>query len=715
MSSSVRSLLKAPSSIKTVSQAKQLHAQIITTSRASSIAHISALLSLYSNLNTLHHSLLLFNTLYPSPPPLAWKHIIRCYTSSGLPLQSIQCFMQMTASGICPDHNVFPSVLKACTLLMGFGLAQSVHASVIRFGFEADLYTGNALMNMYSKLECKGNHSRYGADNLFDKNPQPFMDVDFMHNEVISERRNGLRSVEKVFEMMPRRDIVSWNTVIVGCAQSGAYREMLKMLRLMGTKNLKPDCFTLSSVLPIFAECVDVLKGKEIHGYAVRLGFDGDVYIGSSLIDMYANCARLEDSFRVFNLLPQLDNISWNSMIAGCVQNGFYNEGLTLFRQMLAADVKPMCVTFSSIMPACTCLTTLHLGKQLQGYIIRLGFDRNVFIASALVDMYAKCGNIKTAKWIFRSIEQHDEVSWTAMIMAYALHGHANDAIDMFKQMQMEGVGPNYVAFIAVLTACSHAGFIDEAWKYFNSMKMEYGIAPGLEHHTAMADLLGRAGKVEEAYNIISAMPMNPTGSVWSCLLAACRVHKNVELAVKVADKIFEVDPDNIGAYVLMSNIYSHAKRWKEAANIRLSMRKQGIIKKPASSWVEIKNKVHAFVSGDKSHPFYEDINKALEVLLERMKREGYIPDTNEVLHDVDEEHKRYLLFNHSERLAIGFAMISTSAGSTIRVTKNIRVCVDCHVAIKLISKIVAREIIVRDNSRFHHFRDGICSCGDYW
>lgn len=626
----------------------------------------------------------------------------------------------MRGFGICPDHNVFPSVLKACTLIMECKLAESVHACVITFGLESDLCTGNALMNMYFKLEGKGIRNEC---KVFDKSPQSGINVDLRHSEFTGEdftrRSSGkglaLSSVGKVFEMMPRRDIVSWNTVISGCAQTGVYQDVLSMVRFMGSNNMKPNCFTLSSVLPLFAEYVDILKGKEIHGYAIRLGFDSDLYIGSGLIDMYANCSRLEDSFRVFNLLPHLDNISWNSMIAGYVQNGFYNEGLTLFRKMLAANVKPKSVTFSSIMPACTHLTTLHLGKQLHGYIIRCGFDRNVFIASALVDLYAKCGNIKTARWIFKSVEQHDEVSWTAMIMAYALHGYANDAISAFKQMQMEGVRPSYIAFIAVLTACSHAGFVEDGWKYFNSMKIEYGITPGLEHHTAMADLLGRSGKVEEAYNIISSMPIKPTGSVWSTLLAACRVHKKIELAEKVAETIFKVDPDNIGAYVLMSNIYSHARKWKEAANIRISMRKKGFHKKPASSWIEIKTKIHGFVSGDKSHPSYKQINEALEVLLERMEQEGYIPDTNEVLHDVDEEHKRNLLYNHSERLAIGFGLISTPEGSTIRVTKNIRVCVDCHVAIKLMSKIVGREIVVRDNSRFHHFKDGICSCGEYW
>ncbi|PQQ17229.1 putative pentatricopeptide repeat-containing protein [Prunus yedoensis var. nudiflora] len=280
---------------------------------------------------------------------------------------------------------------------------------------------------------------------------------------------------------------------------------------------------------------------------------------------MYANCNRIKDSLRVFNQLPKRDAISWNSIIAGCVQNSMFDEGLIFFRQMLMGKIKPVPVSFSSTIPACAHLTTLHLGKQLHGYIIRGGFEDNVFVASSLVDMYAKCGNIRIARWIFDKMEQHDMVSWTAMIMGYALHGHAPDAFSSFEQMEGEAVKPNYVSFMAVLTACSHAGLVDKAWKYFNSMTKTYDIAPGIEHYAAVADVLGRAGRLEEAYQFISSMHIEPTGSVWLTLLAACRVHKNVELAEKVAEKIFTVDPENMGAYVLCSNVYSAAKRWKDA------------------------------------------------------------------------------------------------------------------------------------------------------
>ncbi|KAJ7942859.1 Pentatricopeptide repeat-containing protein [Quillaja saponaria] len=687
-------ILRNPNIITSKSHAKQLHAHILSAKGASS-SDVSVVLFIYSNLNLLRDSCLVFNSLQ-SPPAQAWKSIIKCYTSHGLFLPSLAKFLEMRAAGIHPDRHVFPSVLKSCTSLMDLRLGKSVHGCIVHLGMDFDLYTGNALINMYSRFR-----------NL------TIMKESSSSNKVLGAFLND--SVRKVFETMPKRDLVSWNTVITGNVQNGMYEEALTMVREMGDASLKPDSFTLSSILPIFAEYVDVAKGKEIHSYAIRHGFDTDVYIGSSLIDMYAKCTRVEDSHSVFYLLPHRDAISWNSIIAGCVQNGHFDEGIRFFRQMLMANNKPMHVSFSSIMPACAYLTTLHLGKQLHGYIIRVGFDDNVFIASSLVDMYAKCGNIKIARYIFNKIELHDMVSWTAIIMGYALHGFAYDAISLFEQMEMEGVEPNFVSFVAVLTACSHAGLKDEAWEYFTSMTQDYGIAPGLEHYAAIADLLGRAGRLEEAYKFISGMHIEPTGSVWSTLLAACRVHKNVDLAEKVAGKLFAIDPQNMGAYILLSNIYSAARRWKDAAKLRTFMREKGMKKKPACSWIEVGNTVHTFMAGDKAHPDYRKITKALNNLLERMEREGYVPDTNEVFHDVEEEHKKYVLFNHSERLAIAFGIISTPAGTTIRVTKNIRMCVDCHTATKFISKIVEREIIVRDNSRFHHFKNGVCSCGDYW
>ncbi|XP_072986328.1 putative pentatricopeptide repeat-containing protein At3g23330 [Typha latifolia] len=687
-----------------------------------------------------------------SPSPLSWKSLILTSTSQGLFLHAISLFIRMRAASPPPfQRAVLPSVLKSCAALRDRKLGESLHGFVIRSGWSSDLYTANALMNLYCKIgSCSGNgfssnirmpergfinagSRRFGfqgepcklvGNSITQTSNEENNDVGLQNSRYLVEfvksdaslgQLSSLLKVRKVFDEMPERDAVSWNTMIAGFSENGMYMEALEMVRSMGKTGLKPDSFTLSSVLPIFAEFVDVSKGMEIHGFAIRNAFDSDVFIGSSLIDMYAKCTHVDYSQRVFDLLPEHDAISWNSMIAAFVQNGMVDEGLRLFRQMLQVQMKPMPVTFSSIMPACAHLTMLHLGKQLHGYIIRGGFDDNVFIASSLVDMYAKCGSISVARCVFDRMHLPDMVSWTAMIMGYALHGPAKEALFLFRKMEMENEKPNYVAFLAVLTACSHAGLVDEGQKYFNSMCKDYGIIPCLEHYAAVADLFGRAGKLDEAYEFICNMHINPTATVWSTLLRACRVQKNITLAEKVTRKICELDPNNMGSHVLMSNIYSASGRWNAAANIRMTMKDKGMKKQPACSWIEVKNKLHAFVAHDNSHPWYNKIIEALDILSGQMEREGYVPDTQDVFQDIEEEQKRYVLCGHSERLAIVFGIISTSPGATIRVMKNLRVCVDCHTVTKFISKIVGREIVVRDVNRFHHFKDGSCSCGDYW
>ncbi|CAN6462121.1 unnamed protein product [Victoria cruziana] len=758
-------LVASLQSLKCKSHTKQLHAHVLkTTSFLKLNIVVSAFVYAYSNLGLFHHALPLFNGI-SSPTNLSWKAIIRGYTHHGLYDRALLFFEKMRASGARPDHNILPSVLKSCGALTDLRLGTAIHGFVIRMGLDSDLYTVNALIAMYSKccgvategsrhafeeiserthfdaerlvMDTQEKSSGHGDGSPVILNARDVPDHDevrlvatrsdgesFGETAYCGYSRGGKSTPEKLvigecviklFDTMPERDIVSWNTVITWYMQSGMFAEALGMLRKMGAAEIKPDSFTLSSILPVFTDVVSVDRGKEIHGYAIRHGFDKDVFIGSSLIDMYAKCTRTHDAHRVFSLLSHRDAISWNSIIAGCVQNGCFNDAIRLFREMQSIRIKPKAATFSSIMPAFAHSTTLHLGKQLHGYIIRNSFDDNIYIASSLVDMYAKCGNIRIARLVFDRTDSPDLVSWTAIIMGYALHGHAKMALSLFHEMGKANVRPNYVAFVAALTACSHAGLLDEARKIFKSMSRDHGIAPGLEHYAAVADLLGRAGNLEEAYEFISSMKVKQTASIWATLLSACRVHRNVELAEKVSGKIFTIEPENMGAYVLMSNIYSAAGRWNDAAKLRITMRGMGIKKVPACSWVEVKSEVHAFVADDKSHPYYEAIQDTLAILSELMEREGYVPNTEDVLHDVEEEQKRHMLCGHSERLAIAFGIISTPPGTSIRVTKNLRVCSDCHTATKFISKIVGREIIVRDVSRFHHFKDGSCSCGDYW
>ncbi|KAL5216618.1 hypothetical protein ABZP36_008019 [Zizania latifolia] len=636
-----------------------------------------------------------------SPPfPPSWAYPIRVAASQGQFHHAISLFLQMRAS-VAPRSSVpasLPAALKSCEALGLRALGASLHALAIRSCAFADCFTANALLNLYIKLP--GLHHPSGTHGPSGKGGAESV---------------TLEGARKVFDEMLNRDVVSWNTLILGCAENGRHQDALCMVKEMWREGFKPDSFTMSSVLPILAEHADITKGMVVHGFAIKNGLDADVFVGSSLIDMYANCTRMDYSVKVFDSLPDRDAILWNSMLAGCAQNGLVNAALRIFRQMLHAGVRPVPVTFSSLIPACGNLALLCLGKQLHAYVIRGRFNDNMFITSSLIDMYSKCGNISIARHIFDGIQSPDIVSWTAMIMGYALHGPATEALVLFERMEMGNVKPNHLTFLAVLTACSHAGLVNKGWEYFNGMSDQYGIVPSLEHCAALADILGRAGELDEAYNFISNMKIKPTASVWSTLLRACRVHKNTILAEEVAKKIFELEPRSMGSHVILSNVYSASGRWNEAAHLRKSMRNKGMKKEPACSWIEVKNKLHVFVTHDKSHPWYNRIVDALNVYSEQMRHLGYVPNMEDVFQDIEEEQKRDVLCGHNEKLAIVFGIISTPPGTTIRVMKNLRICVDCHTATKFISKIAAREIVVRDVNRFHHFKDGNCSCGDFW
>jgi pentatricopeptide repeat protein len=339
----------------------------------------------------------------------------------------------------------------------------------------------------------------------------------------------------------------------------------------------------------------------------------------------------------------------------------------------------------------------------------------DIFAGNALVYTYAKCGSIEDADLAFSGLPEKGVVSWSALIGGLAQHGHGNRALEVFRKMVDERIAPNHITMTSVLCACNHAGLVDEAKRYFNSMREMFGIDRTEEHYACMIDLLGRSGKLDDAMELVNSMPFEANGAVWGALLAASRVHRDPELGKLAAEKLFILEPEKSSTHVLLANTYASAGMWDEVAKVRKLMKDSNVKKEPAMSWVELKDKVHTFIVSDKSHPRARDIYAKLEELGDLMSKAGYVPNADVSLHDVGRSEKELLLSHHSERLAVAFALISTPAGAPIRVKKNLRICIDCHVAFKFISKIVSREIIIRDVNRFHHFSDGACSCGDYW
>ncbi|XP_050226119.1 pentatricopeptide repeat-containing protein At5g50990 [Mercurialis annua] len=432
----------------------------------------------------------------------------------------------------------------------------------------------------------------------------------------------------------------------------------------------------------------------------------------NSVIDILMRAGEYEIAHKVFDKMPDLDVITWNSMIGGYVKNARFEEALRFFRVMLRENVEPDKFTFASVITACARLGAVDNARWVHELMVRKGIELNSILSSALIDMYSKCGRIEFAKGIFNSVMRGDVSVWNSMINGLAVHGLALDAISVFLRMEVENVVPDCITFLGVLTACSHCGLIEEGRKYFDLMKRSSSIRPELEHYGAMVDLLSRAGLLEEAYAVIKGMPMEPDVVIWRALLSGSRTFKMPGLG-EVA--IANISRRKSGDYVLLSNMYCSQERWDSAQGVREMMQRNKVRKVQGKSWFECDGVVHHFKSGDRSHPETESVYKILEGLIQRTKMEGFVHTTELVTMDVSEEEKERNLHYHSEKLALAYAIFKTSPGTEIMISKNLRICNDCHNWIKMVSEILSRVIIVRDRIRFHRFEGGSCSCGDYW
>ncbi|GJZ77780.1 pentatricopeptide repeat-containing protein [Tanacetum coccineum] len=366
-----------------------------------------------------------------------------------------------------------------------------------------------------------------------------------------------------------------------------------------------------------------------------------------------------------------------------------------------------------STLTVCSKLADLHQGKEIHQYIIRHGLDSSNFVCNALIDMYGKCCPISKSQQVFELLvaQRRDIVSWNVMIAAYGMHGFAKDALNLFGRMTaQEGLIPNLVTFTNLLSACSHLGLTGEGRSYFNMMKQEYGIEPDMEQYACMVDLIARSGNLSDTLEFIEKMPFEPNAAIWGSLLGASRIHLNIAMAEHAAKYLFELEPGSSGNYILLANIYSTLGRWEDAARIRCLMKERGVTKAPGCSWIEVGRKVYSFIVGDTSHPFMDQVSAKMESLYSKIKEKGYVPDTKFILQNMEESEKEMVLCGHSEKLALAFGLISMSASSStpLRIIKNLRVCGDCHSAIKYIYVVEKREIIMRDNYRFHHFVDGM-------
>ncbi|XP_017983917.1 PREDICTED: pentatricopeptide repeat-containing protein At1g08070, chloroplastic [Theobroma cacao] len=699
------------SKCRTIQTLKQVHCHIIKTGLHHTQFALSKLIEFcaVSPFGDLPYALLLFESIV-EPNQVIWNTMIRGFSLSSSPGLALEFYVKMIWSGIVPNSYTFPFVLKSCAKTASSQEGKQIHGQVLKLGLESDAFVHTSLINMYAQNGEFGN-----ARLVFDKSHlrdtvsytaliTGYVSIGYMEN------------ARKLFDEIPIRDVVSWNAMIAGYAQTGQHEEALAFFEEMIGANVVPNESTLVSVLSACAQSGSLELGTWVRSWINEHGLGSNIHLANALIDMYSKCGDLDTAFDLFEGLQQRDVISWNVMIGGYTHMSYYKEALGLFRRMLRSNIEPSDVTFLSVLPACANLGALDLGKWIHAYIDKnFQNSTNISLWTSLIDMYAKCGSIEAAQQVFNGMEQKNLASWNAMISGLAMHGLADKALELFSQMMGGGLKPDDITFVGVLSACTHAGLLDLGRQYFSSMGQEYAISPDLQHYGCMVNLLGRAGLFDEAEALIQNMEMKPDGAIWGSLLGACRVHKRVELGESVAQRLLELEPDNPGAYVLLSNIYAGAGRWDDVARIRTLLNNKGMKKVPGCSSIEVDSVVHEFLVSDKVHPRCKEIYDKLNEVDTLLEKAGFVPDTSEVIRDMDEEWKEGALSHHSEKLAIAFGLISTKPGTTIRIVKNLRVCGNCHSATKLISKIFNREIIARDRNRFHHFKDGFCSCKDYW
>jgi pentatricopeptide repeat protein len=481
---------------------------------------------------------------------------------------------------------------------------------------------------------------------------------------------------------------------------------------------LKPDWFSIGSLLLACANLKHLLHCKATHGFILRNGLERDPFIRVSLLSVYIQCGRQSLARVLFDEAEENDEVSWNTMIAGYSQNGLPAEALQLFREMQSMGASghwPSLVSATSALMACSELSSVRLGKEMHCFALKANYCEDSFLSSSVIDMYSKCGFVDEARVFFNRLEAKDEVSWTAMITGYAVNGLGKEAVELYDKMRREGVEPDGFTYLGLLMACGHAGMLEEGLSFFKEMRNHCEIETKLEHYGCLIGMLSRAGRFDDAVALMEEMSEQPDAKILSSVLSACHIHGEVELGREVAEKLLELEPDKAEHYVLASNMYAGTGQWDEMRKVRVMLRDVGVAKEPGCSWIDVAGKVYSFVAGENPLPGMDEVRTMWHGLEQRIREIGYTPDTTVVLHELEEEEKVEALRWHSEKQAIAFGLLRTARPTKVRVFKNIRMCKDCHNAAKLISKVAAREIVVRDKKRFHHFRDGICSCEDYW
>ncbi|KAF2566667.1 hypothetical protein F2Q68_00025864 [Brassica cretica] len=700
-------LLKACANLGDIRTGTELHSLLVKLQYQSTDFIVNALISMYAKNGDLSAARRLFDGSVEKGDVVLWNSIMSSYSTSGQSLETLQLFRYMQMNG--PPSNTY-TIVSALTACEGFSFAKlgkEIHAAALKSSHCFQVFVCNALIAMYTRCG-----KMLEAGRIF-----RLMDNHDVGNTLIDmySKCNHTSYMGCAFLMMHEKDLISWTTVIAGYAQNDCHVEALELFRDVAKKSMKTDEMMLGSILRACSALKSMPIVKEIHCHILRKGLL-DTVIQNELIDVYGKCGNMGYATRIFESIKGKDVVSWTSMVSSSAHNGNENEAVELFRRMVETGLAADSIALSSILSTVANLSALMKGREIHGYLLRKGFCLEGSIAVAVVDMYACCGDLQSANAVFDRIERKGLLQYTSMINAYGMHGWGKASVELFNKMRQQNVSPDHVSFLALLYACSHAGLLDEGRRFLKIMEHEYKLEPWPEHYVCLVDILGRANCVLEAFEFVKMMKTEPTTEVWCALLAACRSHSEKEIGEIAAQRLIELEPKNPGNLVLVSNVFAEQGRWDDVANVREKMKANGLEKHPGCSWIEIGGKVHRFTARDKSHPETKVIYEKLSEVTRKLEREaGYRANTKYVLHNVDEGVKVQVLHGHSERLAIAYGLLRTPDRACLRITKNLRVCCDCHTFCKLVSKLFRRDIVMRDANRFHHFESGLCSCGDSW
>ncbi|XP_027924690.1 pentatricopeptide repeat-containing protein At5g39680 [Vigna unguiculata] len=675
-------ILKLSATSKSLRLGKTIHAQLLVcnqTSKDSDIIQINSLINLYSKCGQLEYAKKLFDRM-PQRNLISWSVLMAGYLHKGDVLEVLGLFRNLVSlDSACPNEYIFTIVLSCCANSGRVQEGKQCHGYLFKSGLLLHQYVKNALVHVYSRC----------------------FHVD---------------SALQILETVPGNDVFSYNSILSALVESGCREEVEKVLNMMVDECVSWDGVTHVNMLCLCSHIGDLQLGMQIHAQLMKTGLVFDVFVISALIDMYGKCCKVLNAKKHFDDLQDRNVVAWTAMLTAYLQNGYFEETLNLFPRMELEDTHPNEFTFAVLLNACANLVALTYGDTLHGRIMKLGFKNHLIVGNALVNMYSKSGNVDSSYSVFSNMIYKDVITWNAMICGYSHHGLGKQALLVFQDMMSAGECPNYVTFIGILSACAHLALVQEGFYYFDQLMKELNIEPGLEHYTCMVSLLCRDGQLYEAENFMKTKTQVKWDVVaWRTLLNACHVHRNYSLGKLIAETVILMDPHDVGTYTLLSNMYAKARKWDGVVNIRKLMRERNIKKEPGASWLGIRNDTHVFVSEGSNHPESTQIYEKIQELLAMIKPLGYVPDVGAVLHDVEEEQKEGYLSYHSEKLALAYGLMKIPPPGPIRIIKNLRMCDDCHIAVKLISKVTNRLIVVRDANRFHHFRDGLCTCNDHW